>query len=113
MTEEKNENFELEVTETPAQEENQVAETVAETTEEAAAVATEEIATEAEAEVVAETKSKPQTKTSEPTAEPEEFDWASLEVGLDAYSVKERDKLADMYNNTLNTVSEKEVLQGT
>lgn len=113
MTEEKNENLEMEVTETPAQEENQVAETVAETTEEAAAVATEEIATEAEVEVVAETKSKPQTKTSEPTAEPEEFDWASLEVGLDAYSVKERDKLADMYNNTLNTVSEKEVLQGT
>lgn len=113
MTEEKNENLEMEVTETPAQEENQVAETVAETTEEAAAVATEEIATETEVEVVAETKSKPQTKTSEPTAEPEEFDWASLEVGLDAYSVKERDKLADMYNNTLNTVSEKEVLQGT
>jgi len=113
MTEEKNENLELEVTETPAQEENQVAETVAETTEEAAAVAAEEIATEEEVEVLAEMDLKPQTKTSEPTAEPEEFDWASLEVGLDAYSVKERDKLADMYNNTLNTVSEKEVLQGT
>ncbi|MGE0021716.1 MAG: 30S ribosomal protein S1 [Draconibacterium sp.] len=113
MTEEKNENLEMEVTETPAQEENQVAETVAETTEEAAAVATEEIATKEEVEVLAEMDLKPQTKTSEPTAEPEEFDWASLEVGLDAYSVKERDKLADMYNNTLNTVSEKEVLQGT
>ncbi len=113
MTEEKNENLELEVTETPAQEENQVAETVAETTEEAAAVAAEEIATKEEVEVLAEMDLKPQTKTSEPTAEPEEFDWASLEVGLDAYSVKERDKLADMYNNTLNTVSEKEVLMGT
>lgn len=113
MTEEKNENLEMEVTETPVQEENQVAETVAETTEEAAAVATEEIATKEEVEVLAEMDLKPQTKTSEPTAEPEEFDWASLEVGLDAYSVKERDKLADMYNNTLNTVSEKEVLQGT
>lgn len=113
MTEEKNENLEMEATETPAQEENQVAETVAETTEEAATVATEETATEEKVEVVAEEKSKPQKKTSEPTAEPEEFDWASLEVGLDAYSVKERDKLADMYNNTLNTVSEKEVLKGT
>ncbi len=113
MTEEKNENLEMEVTETPVQEENQVAETVAETTEEAAAVATEEIATEEEVEVLAEMDLKPQTKTSEPTVEPEEFDWASLEVGLDAYSVTERDKLADMYNNTLNTVSEKEVLQGT
>ena len=113
MTEEKNENLEQEVVETQAQEENQVAETVAETTEEAAPVATEEIATEEVVEVVAEKKSKPQVKTSEPTAEPEEFDWASLEVGKDAYSLKERDKLADMYNNTLNTVSEKEVLMGT
>ena len=113
MTEEKNENLEQEVVETQAQEENQVAETVAETTEEAAPVATEEIATEEVVEAVAEKKSKPQVKTSEPTAEPEEFDWASLEVGKDAYSLKERDKLADMYNNTLNTVSEKEVLMGT
>jgi len=43
----------------------------------------------------------------------EEFDWASLETGINAYSLKERSDLENSYNNTLNIVSEKEVLQGT
>ena len=103
MTEEKKENLEQEVVETPAQEEV-VAEVAPETTTEEAAPAV----AEEPAEVKAET-----AEVKETSAEPEEFDWASLEVGLDAYSVKERDKLSEMYNNTLNTVSEKEVLKGT
>ncbi len=103
MTEEKKENLEQEVTETPVQEEV-VAEAAPETTTEEAAPAV----AEEPAEVKAET-----AEVKETSAEPEEFDWASLEVGLDAYSVKERDKLSEMYNNTLNTVSEKEVLKGT
>ncbi|MBN1985698.1 MAG: 30S ribosomal protein S1 [Prolixibacteraceae bacterium] len=53
-----------------------------------------------------------EVKAEETTGEPEEFDWASLESGLDAYSEKERNNLEDLYNNTLNTVTEKEVLQG-
>ncbi len=103
MTEEKKENLEQEVVETPAQEEV-VAEVAPETTTEEATPAV----AEEPAEVKAET-----AEVKETSAEPEEFDWASLEVGLDAYSVKERDKLSEMYNNTLNTVSEKEVLKGT
>lgn len=103
MTEEKKENLEQEVVETPAREEV-VAEVAPETTTEEAAPAV----AEEPAEVKAET-----AEVKETSAEPEEFDWASLEVGLDAYSVKERDKLSEMYNNTLNTVSEKEVLKGT
>lgn len=43
----------------------------------------------------------------------EEFDWTSLEKGLNAYSLQERSDLENSYNNTLNTVSEKEVLEGT
>ncbi|HSM47888.1 MAG TPA: 30S ribosomal protein S1 [Draconibacterium sp.] len=139
MTEIKNENLETEVNETPVQEENQVAETVAETTyeeseevsettetieedeAEVVAEANEKIVAEAEneateevvAEVVTEKKQKPRYQPKETSAEPEEFDWASLEVGLDAYSVSERDKLSNLYNDTLNTVSEKEVLTGT
>jgi small subunit ribosomal protein S1 len=139
MTEIKNENLEAEVNETPAQEENQVTETVAETTnevseevaettesieeDEAAVVAesNEEIVAEEEneateevvAEEATEKKQKPRYQPKETSAEPEEFDWASLEVGLDAYSVSERDKLSNLYNDTLNTVSEKEVLTGT
>ncbi len=103
MTEEKKENLEQEVVETPAQEEV-VAEVAPESTKEEAATTV----AEKPAEVKAET-----AEVKETSAEPEEFDWASLEVGLDAYSLKERDKLSEMYNNTLNTVSEKEVLKGT
>jgi small subunit ribosomal protein S1 len=142
MTEMKNENLESEVNETPVQEENQVAETVAEeiaeiAEEEAMAEAeieaveakeavetleiAEEIVAKAEFEATEEVadekafvkKPKSRYQPKETSAEPEEFDWSSLEVGLDAYSESERDKLANLYNDTLNTVSEKEVLTGT
>jgi small subunit ribosomal protein S1 len=85
-------------------------EVVAEETIEAAPETKEELAAEEKTEVA---EKKPKTKAKETSAEPEEFDWASLEVGLDAYSESERDKLANLYNDTLNTVSEKEVLTGT
>jgi len=86
-------------------------EVAAEEEADAATETKEEVAAEEKTEVVAE--KKPKTKAKETSAEPEEFDWSSLEVGLDAYSEKERDKLANLYNDTLNTVSEKEVLTGT
>ena len=73
----------------------------------------EETTEEIVAEEVEEEKPAAKKKTKETSAEPEEFDWSSLEVGLDAYSEKEREKLANLYNDTLNTVSEKEVLEGT
>ncbi len=73
----------------------------------------EEVQTEEKTEEVEEEKPAAKKKEKETSAEPEEFDWSSLEVGQDAYSEKERANLADMYNNTLNTVSEKEVLEGT
>jgi small subunit ribosomal protein S1 len=119
------------VAETTIEVEEEVTETtevVEEVVEEAAKVVEEIVAEEktaetvetieevvAEEKVAAVTEKKPKTKyqPKETSAEPEEFDWASLEVGLDAYSVSERDKLSNMYNDTLNTVSEKEVLTGT
>ncbi|MCE4564888.1 30S ribosomal protein S1 [Maribellus sp. CM-23] len=93
MTEEKKVNLEEEVKETPVQ-------------EEAAAAVKEEVVAEAAAEAKPAKAAKTENKT-------EEFDWASLEVGRDAYSEKERGDLEDLYNDTLNTVSEKEVLEGT
>ncbi len=42
-----------------------------------------------------------------------EFDWDELESGMDSYSARRRDELEVLYNNTLNTVQEKEVQQGT
>ncbi len=53
-------------------------------------------------------------KTKDPIAEAdEEFDWDSLEEGLDVYSAKDRTELEGLYNNTLSTVQEKEVKEGT
>ncbi len=52
-------------------------------------------------------------KEEKETEETAEFDWDSLESGLDAYSDKQRGDLEKMYDNTLNTVTEKEVLEGT
>jgi small subunit ribosomal protein S1 len=59
-------------------------------------------------------ESKPEkAKSGKKAAEEEEFDWDSLESGLDAYSASQRENLENMYDNTLNTVTEKEVLDGT
>ncbi|HAX95860.1 MAG TPA: 30S ribosomal protein S1 [Prolixibacteraceae bacterium] len=43
----------------------------------------------------------------------EEFDWDILESGLDSYTKKRRNELENLYNSTLNTVQEKEVVEGT
>lgn len=102
MTEEKKNNPEPEVNEAEVQEVKNVSEET-----KAEAVVAEAVAEE-KPEVVTEKKQAPKKASAE-----EEFDWASLEVGKDAYSQKDRNNLENMYNNTLNTVSEKEVLEGT
>ncbi|MBT3384325.1 MAG: 30S ribosomal protein S1 [Prolixibacteraceae bacterium] len=66
---------------------------------------------ETEPEVVAEVKED--VASEEKAASTEEFDWASLESGIDIYTEKERTDLENLYDGTLNTVSEKEVLEGT
>ena len=128
MTEEKKENLEQEVKETPVQEQKTdvVAEAAAEEkveapVEEAPAkkekkveAPVKEVAAKKEEKVeapVAEAKKEKKAPVTSPEAEAD-FDWASLEAGTDAYSVKERDDLANLYNDTLNTVSEKEVIEG-
>ncbi len=126
MTEEKKTNVEEEVKEVPVQQEAateavQEEKTVAEATEESPKA---EVAEETKVEAEAETKEEAEVevkkeaeveakKEAKPVkAKTEEFDWASLEEGRDAYSEKERGDLENLYNDTLNTVSEKEVLQG-
>ena len=58
---------------------------------------------------------KPQKgKIVNPTADSiEDFDWASIDSSMDAYSVNQRHELENQYNNTLSTVQEKEVMDGT
>lgn len=91
MTEVKNENLE---SQDPSEAASQVTETKAEV--------------EAEAPVAAEA-----TPEVAVVAEQEEFDWDSLETGLDSYTKKRRNELENLYNGTLNTVQEKEVVEGT
>jgi small subunit ribosomal protein S1 len=40
-----------------------------------------------------------------------DFDWDAL--ALDGYSLTERSELSDKYEGTLNTVAEREVIEGT
>lgn len=95
----------VEETETPAAEaETPVEETKAPVEETKADEKTEAPKAEAKKEEIA----------VETTAEADaDFDWDSLEEGRDAYSEKERGSLENLYNDTLNTVTEKEVLEGT
>ena len=88
-------------------------ETVAETVEEAPKA--EEIVEEPKAEVVeeaapvAEEAKEEQVKSNEPP----EFDWDALGKKQDAYTKDERNKLEDLYGNTLNAIVEHEVIPGT
>ena len=108
-------------TETPVEEtkEEPVAETVAEeanaepaleettaaVVEEKTEEATEEKAEETAEEVVAE--EKPEAK------EPEEFNWDALGKKQETYSADERTKLEDLYEKTLSSITEHEVIDGT
>ena len=120
MTTEKNENLEPEVNEVPAQEENTAAEAakeeapVAEAAEEAKeeAKVEEPVAEVKEEAPVAEEKPAKKAKKETSAKADEDFDWDSLEEGAGGVSDKERGELEALYNDTLNTVSEKEVLQG-
>ncbi len=63
-----------------------------------------------ETETVAELKTE--TKEIE-NQSVEDFDWDSVEKSQDGYSEEERKKYAELYDGTLSTISEKEVIEGT
>ncbi|MCB2208430.1 MAG: 30S ribosomal protein S1 [Bacteroidetes bacterium] len=85
--------------------------------------AKEEVAEEKVEEVVAEApkeeeKEAAEEKSEEVVAEktevkPEEFDWDALGKKQDTYSAEERTKLEDLYSNTLSSITEHEVIEGT
>jgi small subunit ribosomal protein S1 len=52
-------------------------------------------------------------KTESKKEKPEAFDWDNYVESFDSYSEKQRADLEEIYNDTLNTVTEKEVLEGT
>ena len=111
----------VEVTETPETVVETVIETVAETQPEpeiVEAVIETKVVEEPQAAEPAEERKMPRSAKGKPqpaatSALPEEnFDWNSLESGQDGYSSKKRDELENLYNDTLNTVQEKEVVEG-
>ena len=121
MTEEKKENLEPkeELKQQEIVEETQQAEETAaveETPKEATPVAETEIEEAPEAEVELEEIETPATdevKEEPATAEAEEFDWDALEADDEGFAGTKKQELVDLYDNTLNTVQEKEVLEGT
>ncbi len=65
-------------------------------------------------EVVAEDKpAAKETKKAAPVADADEFDWDALEKDDEGFAGDKQNELEELYNSTLNTVSEKEVLEGT
>ena len=71
----------------------------------------EEPAKEAEAAPDEEVEeAKPATATKD---EPEEFDWDALNTKQDIYSKEERKKLESVYEETLSSITEHEVIEGT
>jgi small subunit ribosomal protein S1 len=66
-----------------------------------------------EANAPAESVQASKTVVNTVTKQEADFDWDSLESGLDSYTKKRRNELEDLYNSTLNTVQEKEVVEGT
>jgi len=105
-----------EVTEEPVAEEKAVEET--EVKEEAPEEKTEE-PVKAEAEETAE-EVKPEEaapvaeeKEVKKPVEPEEFDWDALNKKQDDYDPAERSKLEELYTNSLSSITEHEVIEGT
>ncbi len=109
------ENVSKEVTEEAATEAKE--ETPAESKEEANVEAKEEAPVEekeaAAEETKAETKEEAETEEAAEKEEPEEFDWDALSSKQDNYSSEERSKLEDIYGETMSSIVEHEVIEGT
>jgi len=69
--------------------------------------------TEVTNQVVEEQPKQTEKTKSENPKVPEDFDWDSIGKKHDNYSKDEREKLEEIYNNTLNSVIEHEVIDGT
>ena len=92
--------------------EEPVAEEKTAETEEVVAEVTEEVTEEKKAEEdVAFTEQEEEVKAESNI--PAEFDWDALEKKQDNYSDSERNKLEDIYSNSLSSIVEHEVIEGT
>jgi len=108
---EKNETEIVNETELKKEENETVEEKVAETEEKIAEKkeeTVEEKVVESKKENLAEAKEEPKAVIEEA-----EFDWDNYEKEQDGYSVDERSKYEQMYDGTLSTITENEVVEGS
>ena len=124
--EKKNDSRESEETEIPTQEEKTLEDTKEETTPEE--TSHEEETSKPEEKEVEESKEtesddvenqalkeeKEVEELTKPSPEPlEDFDWDAIHKKADDYPASKREELEQIYNDTLSTVQEKEVVDGT
>ena len=90
-----------------------IEEPVAETKEEATPEKAEEPVAEVK-EVKATEKKKSSPRPTEKQTDPlSDFDWTTYEDGDDLYEASEKQKLDDLYEGTLSSIAEKEVVEGS
>ncbi len=76
------------------------------------AVAPEEVVKEEAAEEIVPSEEDAKEKPVAAKDEPEEFDWDALNTKQDPYSKEERAKLENVYEETLSSITEHEVIEG-
>ncbi len=75
-----------------------------------------EVAEVEEAAAIVEVEEKPIPKVEKPVEKPIEsieFDWNAIGKKQDLYSSVERDRLEKLYDETFNSITEQEVVEGT
>jgi small subunit ribosomal protein S1 len=97
-----------ETTEEPGTEEAPAPDTIAEDTPEMPAAEEKD-----QEEIIPEEKKEPVKEEETARNEPPEFDWEITSKKHETYSKEERERLADIYDKTLSSIAEHEVIDGT
>jgi small subunit ribosomal protein S1 len=112
VTEEQKEEVVAEVKEEKQEEKTEEKEEAAEPVAETVEAPVEESAAEVTASNEEVTEPEKETITAS-EVEPPEFDWSSIGKKQEAYTSTEREKLEEIYDNTMKSIAEHEVLDGT
>jgi len=112
MSDEITVNDELNEVEKPVEETAEPVAEVSETIEQATEPVAETVETPVVKETVAETAPKAETKINEAPAAPAEFDWNSIGKKHESYPADERKRLEDLYEKTMSSIGDHEVVDG-
>ncbi len=112
MSDEITVNDELNEVEKPVEETAEPVAEVTETIKQATEPVAETVETPVVKETVAETAPKAETKINEAPAAPAEFDWNSIGKKHESYPADERKRLEDLYEKTMSSIGDHEVVDG-